>query len=1015
MGLTPPLCKNYFVNETVPEENRTDLIDDEQMPGNRNRIWKTKKSWNFGTWNVRTLNNDGAIEEMENQVSKYKLKILALQEMRITGTGTRDLKKGRIYYSGTTNGKHEEGVGLYVDRKLVPSVVDFKPISSRLAYMRIHTQWIKTSLVVVHAPTDVSEDTEKDDWYNQIESLLDTVPRHDALIVLGDWNAKVGRETAAFGDVIGEHSLHLSSTDNGIRMISLATQYGLVVGSTLFPHKDIHKGTWLSPDGRTINQIDHVLIRRKFRTSLCDVRSMKGADCGSDHFLVRGKLKIKLRKTKNEVKRRGKFDVSKLKEDETKHEYQVEINNRFEALEEEGLDIKWDEVKKVIIEAAEAKIGYERKRKNMWYDEECGIVANERRRNRIAWLEERNDEEKRERYRRSRRKARRTYRRKKRELVDRQMREIELNRRNRKVRDQYLGIKSARKGFQPRSNLINSADGRVLANEEEIMSRWREYFETLLNRPGPETPVEEEERREPEIDELNDEEILRSIKKLKSNRAAGSDEIVAELMKCGGETLERYLIAIFKSIWQEEEIPTEWQEGIYVPIHKKGERSECVNYRGICLLTIGYKVLTRILCERIMPWYLDAVGDYQAGFVPGKSTVDNIFIIRQINEKYREYARTSWHVFVDYQQAYDSVHRASLWNILRYFDIPEKIVRLIQACYHNQRGRVRVGGAVTEPFNISTGLRQGCPLSCILFNLTLEWIMRHTPPAPDPVRLSHTSCDRLAFADDCDLMGETYQGRDEQLDNFDRTGRRAGLEIKESKTKVMKASRDNRTEDFIELGSLLLEEVDQFKYLGSMVSASSSMTEEIMARIAAASKCSWALNDLIRSKLLTKCTKLQIYVTCIRPVATYGCETWPLTQELERRMLVFEHSILRRIYGAVRDEVTGDWRRRHNAELRELSHLPLITSYIRAQRLRWAGHVARMDPNTLVRQVFDGVPEGRRPVGRPRLRWRDCVQQDLRLLGVQHPERWMEMAQSRGDWRTLVAAAKDHDGLQLLE
>ena len=111
----------------------------------------------------------------------------------------------------------------------------------------------------------------------------------------------------------------------------------------------------------------------------------------------------------------------------------------------------------------------------------------------------------------------------------------------------------------------------------------------------------------------------------------------------------------------------------------------------------------------------------------------------------------------------------------------------------------------------------------------------------------------------------------------------------------MKASRDNRTEDYIELGSFLLEEVDHFKYLGSVVSSDSSMTEEISSRKAASSRCSWTMNELLTFKLLIKTTKLQIYVTCIRPVATYGCETWALTKELERRMLVVEHSILRRI------------------------------------------------------------------------------------------------------------------------
>ena len=160
---------------------------------------------------------------------------------------------------------------------------------------------------------------------------------------------------------------------------------------------------------------------------------------------------------------------------------------------------------------------------------------------------------------------------------------------------------------------------------------------------------------------------------------------------------------------------------------------------------------------------------------------------------------------------------------------------------------------------------------------------------------------------------------------------------------------------------------------------------------------------------------MQLYTTIIRPVLTYASETWTLTKELERRLLVFEHSVLRRILGPVRDADTGEWRIRHNRELRELTLLAPVTSFVRAQRLRWAGHVARMAPESLLRRVFDGVPEGRRPVGRPRLRWTDCVRQDLERLNVPYPDQWMVHAQDRRWWRLLVAAAKDQPGLQLQE
>ena len=114
-----------------------------------------------------------------------------------------------------------------------------------------------------------------------------------------------------------------------------------------------------------------------------------------------------------------------------------------------------------------------------------------------------------------------------------------------------------------------------------------------------------------------------------------------------------------------------------------------------------------------------------------------------------------------------------------------------------------------------------------------------------------------------------------------------------------------------------------------------------------------------------------------------------------RRLEVFEQSVLRRIYGPVRDADTGEWRIRHNQELLQLSQLPPISNYVMAQRLRWVGHVARMAAGSLPRTLLEGTPDGRRPPGRPKLRWEDCIKQDLALLGVDDPAGWRALAQDR--------------------
>ena len=101
--------------------------------------------------------------------------------------------------------------------------------------------------------------------------------------------------------------------------------------------------------------------------------------------------------------------------------------------------------------------------------------------------------------------------------------------------------------------------------------------------------------------------------------------------------------------------------------------------------------------------------------------------------------------------------------------------------------------------------------------------------------------------------------------------------------------------------------------------------------------------------------------------------------------------------------------------MREMTEVPLITSTIMAQRLRWAGHVARADEDRLISQVARGQPEGRRPPGRPRMRWSDNIKKDMTKLGVDDPGDWWDVAQDRGRWKLLVVAAKSHRGPQPVE
>ena len=114
----------------------------------------------------------------------------------------------------------------------------------------------------MHAPSEDKSNDSKDSFYKEKEQVFDHFPRYHMKILLGDFNAKVGRENI-FKPTIGNESLHQNSNDNGVRIVNFATSKNLVVKITMFPHRNIHKYTWTSPDGQTHNQIDHILTDRR--------------------------------------------------------------------------------------------------------------------------------------------------------------------------------------------------------------------------------------------------------------------------------------------------------------------------------------------------------------------------------------------------------------------------------------------------------------------------------------------------------------------------------------------------------------------------------------------------------------------------------------------------------------------------------------------------------------------------------------------------------------------------------
>ncbi|KAK3538438.1 hypothetical protein QTP86_003713 [Hemibagrus guttatus] len=436
-------------------------------------------------------------------------------------------------------------------------------------------------------------------------------------------------------------------------------------------------------------------------------------------------------------------------------------------------------------------------------------------------------------------------------------------------------VRCLRRGKQLSANTVYSGGGELLASTGDIVGRWKEYLEDLLN-PTDTPSVEEPEAEDSKVDSfITQAEVTVVVQQLLGGKAPGMDEIRPEYFKSLDVVGLSWLTRLCNIVWWSGTVPLDWATGVVVPLFKKGDRRVCSNYRGITLLSLPGKVYSRVLERNVRPVF----------------------------ESSWEFAQPVHMCFVDLEKAFDRVPHGILWEVLWEYGVRGPLLRALRSLYNRSRSLVRIASCKSDLFPVHVGLRQGCPLSPVLFIVFMDRISKRSQGL-EGVQFGDHRISSLIFADDVVLLAPSSLDLQHALGCFAAECEVAGMRVSTSKSEAMVLDWE-KVACTHQVGGEFLPQVEEFKYLRVLFMSERRMDRKLDRRICAAAAVMRSMYwSVVVKKELSRKAKLSIYQSIYIPTLTYGHELWVMTERIRSRIQAAEMSFLCRMAGcSLRDRL----------------------------------------------------------------------------------------------------------------
>lgn len=448
-----------------------------------------------------------------------------------------------------------------------------------------------------------------------------------------------------------------------------------------------------------------------------------------------------------------------------------------------------------------------------------------------------------------------------------------------------LAKKCPQKFWSEIKKFKSSAKGSSKLNEHDFFQHFKNLYgdDNVFCVDDIDEQVNTDTDHDSVIDELDNDfsvdEVERALSSLKRGKSGGIDLLIPEIFIECKHTLAPVLRDLFNYMYANSIYPINWTKGIIVPVPKKGDLDNVNNYRGITLTSIFSKIFSILLDNRLRKWSENSnvLDDVQFGFRKGKSTVDCVFVLSSIINKVLNYEKRKLYLaFVDFRKAFDIVYRNGIWYKLSTYGVSSKIMKILKVMYENVKSCVKVNGSLTEYFDTYMGVKQGEPLSPLLFLFFINDM--HSQLADgniDTFSVDELQVFLLLFADDTVLFSYSAQGLQLLLNKLHDYCTKWGIHVNTDKTVVMLCKNNNVNDNTdIFYNNEKLHIVKKFTYLGVTLSSNGKyyQTQKVLA--VQASKAMYSLNSLFDKVPMDISEKLQLFDVMVLPILNYGSEIW---------------------------------------------------------------------------------------------------------------------------------------------